>query len=921
MDIFSPLALQANMQTQQLKNDPKWFKLYLEKLRRTYVTGTVFVAFLLAKRRRRFQLIKGSRSTISLNSVTLKRANSPEPEEEANVVALWNSWVLQLEYSKTTFPDEQGFYPLIVDGALNQSSEATYDLNTGTADLLGSMGLDTDNVSMFLELTDASSSLSTFSEAERQESSPSPHQSSQFLAPPERRHHRKKKPASYEFLSVRNVKGVLFMEILSAHDLPKFKNLTRTGFDMDPFVVVLFGKRTFRTSWRKHTLNPVFNERLAFEILDSEAKFDINLSILDKDSITFHDRVADITIPVTDIMEMSTNFLPEDDVVEKNENVPQRTLRSGLLRKKIKPLRILSSEEERRFIKFELPLEFSGENKIKYGEKYHPTLNIKCRFEPYSELRIQFWRHLLKQYDVNDDGNFTYLELSTFLDILGSTLSHKTVVGFFSKYGKSMETDALSVDQVVDCLEELITKKQKMRENKETADKGPGDIIKVDTCPVCEKSRLSQREDLDIITHVAICSSKDRSSAERLIKALYVLPSFATKRWYSRALINLGYGKVRLGGNNANILVQDRTTGIILEEKMSVYVRVGIRLLYRGSNAIQKKHARKYLKKLTFQQGVYYDSPKSRKDIASFAKFHNLDLSECSLPIEKYKTFNEFFFRRLVPGARPVEAEDNKNIVCSAADCRCTVYNFLSSAITIWIKGKGFTIPKLFAGKHPEVMTRFMDNCAIGIFRLAPQDYHRFHCPVDGIVGKPEFIEGEYYTVNPMAIRSHLDVFGENSRCIIPIETERFGTVVVIPVGAMMVGATVLTVKEGDEVARGDELGYFKFGGSTLLVLFQENKMLFDSDLVSNSMAGIETLVKVGMSVGHHIDEQEVHREKRDFDNQPEDVKLKIIRTITGASTEEHGDLKSLSWEAANLLLRRNVNDVSWAQMDEDDIL
>ena len=107
-------------------------------------------------------------------------------------------------------------------------------------------------------------------------------------------------------------------------------------------------------------------------------------------------------------------------------------------------------------------------------------------------------------------------------------------------------------------------------------------------------------------------------------------------------------------------------------------------------------------------------------------------------------------------------------------------------------------------------------NGALGIFRLAPQDYHRFHIPVDGVLDKPKTISGEYYTVNPMAIRSALDVYGENVRVIVPINSVAHKRVMVVCVGAMMVGSTVITAKAGQPVRRAEELGYFKFGMSML---------------------------------------------------------------------------------------------------------
>jgi len=219
--------------------------------------------------------------------------------------------------------------------------------------------------------------------------------------------------------------------------------------------------------------------------------------------------------------------------------------------------------------------------------------------------------------------------------------------------------------------------------------------------------------------------------------------------------------------------------------------------------------------------------------------------------VDQFKTFNEFFYRQLKPEARPCSAPDNPKIIVSPADCRSVVFNKLDDATKIWVKGREFSIERLLGNTYPEDAKRYV-NGALGIFRLAPQDYHRFHIPVDGIMGTPKTIAGEYYTVNPMAIRSALDVYGENIRVVVPIDSAAHGRVMVICVGAMMVGSTIITRKPGEEVHRAEELGYFKFGGSTILLLFEQGAMKFDDDLVDNSNGALETLLRVGMSIGHH---------------------------------------------------------------------
>ena len=212
------------------------------------------------------------------------------------------------------------------------------------------------------------------------------------------------------------------------------------------------------------------------------------------------------------------------------------------------------------------------------------------------------------------------------------------------------------------------------------------------------------------------------------------------------------------------------------------------------------------------KQGKKFNEPASAAEIPSFISFHQLDMTEVLQPVENFKNFNEFFYRALKPGARPCSAPDRPEIVTSPADCRTVVFNRIDDARTIWVKGREFSIERLFGNAYPELAKRYASGGALGVFRLAPQDYHRFHIPVDGVLGEPKLIEGEYYTVNPMAIRSALDVYGENIRVLVPIDSKSHGKVMVVCVGAMMVGSTIITRKQGEEVARAEELGYFKFG-------------------------------------------------------------------------------------------------------------
>jgi len=260
--------------------------------------------------------------------------------------------------------------------------------------------------------------------------------------------------------------------------------------------------------------------------------------------------------------------------------------------------------------------------------------------------------------------------------------------------------------------------------------------------------------------------------------------------------------------------------------------------------------ARNLLKSMSVKQGIKYDDPASAAEIPAFIEFHNLNINEVRDPLGSFKTFNEFFYRKLKVDARPVEKPEDPRRVVSAADCRFMAFENISEATRIWIKGREFSVAKLLGERYKDEIAEY-NGGALVIFRLAPQDYHRFHSPVDGKVGPITFIDGEYYTVNPQAIRTSLDVYGENIRKIVPVDSPTFGRVFNVCIGAMMVGSIVLTVNEGDTVARGQEFGYFAFGGSTIVSIFKRGQVVWDEDLLVNGRASLETLVRFGMGIGY----------------------------------------------------------------------
>ncbi|KAH9924567.1 phosphatidylserine decarboxylase-domain-containing protein [Fomitopsis serialis] len=306
--------------------------------------------------------------------------------------------------------------------------------------------------------------------------------------------------------------------------------------------------------------------------------------------------------------------------------------------------------------------------------------------------------------------------------------------------------------------------------------------------------------------------------------------------------------------------VYDRQTGQRFWESMPIYPRLGMHLLFYGGEQrkiLHNKDIESILEELSVRQGRIYDSPESVKNIPSFIETYTIALDELLEPDPtKYRTMNDFFYRHIKPGARPVQNADVPGAICSAADCRLVVYPSVDLATKLWIKGNEFTIPHLLGVPDDSEQARAFEGAGVACFRLAPADYHRFHSPLDGTVGETTDIPGQYYTVNPQAVNEPgFDVFTANKRSVLYLTHTASGKqVAFVAIGAMLVGSIKWTggAQKGSTVARGDELGFFAYGGSTVVCLFPAGLVAFDEDLVKNSGAAepVETYVKVGWSVG-----------------------------------------------------------------------
>lgn len=291
--------------------------------------------------------------------------------------------------------------------------------------------------------------------------------------------------------------------------------------------------------------------------------------------------------------------------------------------------------------------------------------------------------------------------------------------------------------------------------------------------------------------------------------------------------------------DSKQIFVYDRKTKELVPE-----IVLGdslLKLAYHGSIQKAMHHIlfkRAFLTKLI---GKYCDSPLSKGKIKKTIQQLKIDTDEFADPVDSYKTFNEFFARKLKADARPFDTDED--VLCSPADARLTIYPRLEENLCIPVKGARFTVNELLGKTHEE--TSIFDGGVIMIFRLCPADYHRYHFPAKGKILDHWRIDGQLHSVNPVALKLGIKIFQHNTREVTMLELENFGRVAFVEVGAFGVGG-IETTHSGETFEKMDEKGYFKFGGSTVILVFEPNKICIDHDLEERSARGIETLVRAG---------------------------------------------------------------------------
>ncbi len=233
--------------------------------------------------------------------------------------------------------------------------------------------------------------------------------------------------------------------------------------------------------------------------------------------------------------------------------------------------------------------------------------------------------------------------------------------------------------------------------------------------------------------------------------------------------------------------------------------------------------------------------------VLPFIVDYNLDVDEFAKKPYSFKTFNEFFYRALKPGARPIAGQGDDRIAVLPADGRHLAFQNVDAAAGFFAKGQRFDLASFLGSGE---LGREFAGGSLVISRLCPVDYHRFHFPVSGTPGEPRLINGWLYSVSPIALRQNLAYLWENKRMVTLVESPVFGRVAVCEIGATMVGSILQTHVPNRAVPKGEEKGLFKFGGSCVVTVFQPGKIRLDEDLVKPAAEGMEVYARMGDRLG-----------------------------------------------------------------------
>jgi phosphatidylserine decarboxylase len=234
-------------------------------------------------------------------------------------------------------------------------------------------------------------------------------------------------------------------------------------------------------------------------------------------------------------------------------------------------------------------------------------------------------------------------------------------------------------------------------------------------------------------------------------------------------------------------------------------------------------------------QGKYYNSKRSKRKVEPFVEKYGIDISHWN--IDDFKCFNDFFRRK-----KEINIDETLNHFISVADSKLMVYD-INKDLKFKVKNAIYDIEDIVQSK--EIAEKYENGYCL-VFRLGVNDYHRYIYADNGIVESNYRIKGVLHTVRPISEKYH--AFSRNSREVSLLKTETMGDMVQVEVGALLVGA--IKNNHSEAFSKGDEKGYFEYGGSTIILLLENDIVDIDKDIIENSKKGIETKVTIGEKIG-----------------------------------------------------------------------
>lgn len=283
-----------------------------------------------------------------------------------------------------------------------------------------------------------------------------------------------------------------------------------------------------------------------------------------------------------------------------------------------------------------------------------------------------------------------------------------------------------------------------------------------------------------------------------------------------------------------------------------VYGDFFVKLLYQSSasSVLSPIFANKLLSKA---YGVIQNGMMTQLKVPKFVKNFDIDLTQYepgSVKVDdqklSYKNFNEFFIRKFKMGKRTF-IQDNE-VLPAPCEARYFGYESIDESVSVPVKGSYLRADSLLG--DIEKAAPFIGGPLV-IARLCPVDYHRYHYPDAGKTIEAYPIHGDFHSVNPVALKNKPDIFIANERRVAILETQNFGKLAYIEVGAAMVGKIVQSHDESKSFRRGQEKGYFLFGGSTVIILGEKGRWLPSPDIIKNTKDSMETYIQLGDAMGN----------------------------------------------------------------------